>query len=274
MNQAELLALFDRQVRYEAEDPLSDRTETPGVVRIAPLDEGARWGWVIWSDLDESTADAAIRQQVDYFTQRGQNFEWKLFAHDRPADLGARLLRHGFVQEESETVMALDLLNELQLVRPTSELKLTLQADIRKVTDDAMLAQVARLEEAIWGRPFDWLMTELGAELLLPGEPTVMHLAYLDGAPAAAAWMRFYEGTQFAALFGGSTLPQYRNRGLYTALLQARAAEARRRGYRFLTVDAGEMSRPILEKRGFVALTTATEYKYYVKTEWDADLTD
>ena len=103
MNRAELLALFDRQVRYEAEDPLSDRTETPGVVRIAPLDEGARWGWVIWSDLNEQTADAAIREQVDFFRARGQNFEWKLFAHDQPADLGARLLRHGFVKEAALT---------------------------------------------------------------------------------------------------------------------------------------------------------------------------
>jgi GNAT superfamily N-acetyltransferase len=258
MDRAELLALFDRQVRYEAEDPLSDRQASQRVVRIAPLDEGARWGWVIWSDLDEQTADAAIREQVDFFTQRRQSFEWKLFGHDKPADLGARLARHGFVEEESETVMVLDLTGFENLSGLASH-------DIRKVTDDAGLRKVARLEEAIWGRPFDWLMTELGAELLLPGEPTVMYLAYLDDQPAAAAWMRFYEGTQFAALFGGSTLPQHRNRGLYTALLQARAAEASRRGYLFLTVDAGEMSRPILERRGFIALTTATEYKYYVK---------
>lgn len=266
MNRAELLALFDRQVRYEAEDPLSDRSETPGVVRIAPLDEGARWGWVIWSDLDAQTADAAIREQVAFFRGRGQNFEWKLFAHDRPADLGQRLLQHGFVMGESETVMALDLdthpsgLATLRSSAPTGGARIT----IRKVTTDADLRAVARLEEAIWGRRFDWLMTELGAELLLPDEPTVMYLACLDGAPAAAAWMRFYAGADFAALFGGSTLPEHRNKGLYTALLRARAAEAIRRGVRYLTVDAGDMSRPILERQGFLALTTATEYKYYV----------
>ncbi|MCU0507646.1 MAG: GNAT family N-acetyltransferase [Anaerolineae bacterium] len=262
MHPDELLSLFDRQVRFEAEDPLSDRQESPGVVRIAPLDEGARWGWVIWSDLTEANADAAIRAQVDYFVARGQNFEWKLFAHDRPADLGARLLRHRFVEGESETVMALDLRDHADLGGPAPH-------DVRKVTDDAALREVARLETTIWGNPHNWIVTELGAELLLPGEPTVMYLAYIDGQPAAAAWIRFYEGTQFAALFGGSTLPEYRERGLYTALLQVRAAEARRRGYRFLTVDAGEMSRPILEKRGFIALTTATEYKYYVGQKRD-----
>jgi hypothetical protein len=34
------------------------------------------------------------------------------------------------------------------------------------------------------------------------------------------------------------------------------------------------MSRPILEKRGFIALTTATAYKFYVKTEFNADDSD
>jgi GNAT superfamily N-acetyltransferase len=124
-------------------------------------------------------------------------------------------------------------------------------ADIRKVTGLAGLREIIRLKEVVYGERFDWIETELGAELLLPGEPTVIYLAYDEGQPAAAAWMRFYEGTQFAALFGGSTLPDRRNRGFYTALLAVRAAEARRRGYRFLTVDAGDMSRPILERRGF-----------------------
>jgi GNAT superfamily N-acetyltransferase len=261
MNREQILALFDRQVRFEALDPLGDiqavPPERPLVLRDSPTTPGARWGWVSWSDLDASNADAAIQEQVAYFAGRGQNFEWKRFGHDRPADLDERLIRHGFVREEHETVMAFDLAERDLPPAPA--------ADIRKVADEAGLSAIARLEDAVWGIPHDWILTELGAEMLLPGEPTVLYLACVDGEPAAAAWMRFYEGTQFAALFGGSTLPQHRNRGLYTALLAARAAEARRRGYRFLTVDAGEMSRPILEKRGFVTLTTATAYKYYVR---------
>ena len=62
----------------------------------------------------------------------------------------------------------------------------------------------------------------------------------------------------FASLWGGSTLPELRKRGLYTSLLNARLEEARQRGFRYLTVDAGDMSRPILEKRGFRLLTHAT----------------
>lgn len=265
MDRDELLALFDRQVRLESFSPLAEREylpeDEPLVVRDSPLDEGARWGWISYSNLDESNADRLIQEQIDFFTRKRQNFEWKLFGHDRPANLGARLQRHGFVEEERETVMVYDLAEDPTGLRDLSGVASIV---IRKVTDEGALAEVMRLEEAVWGHPFDWIMAELGAELLLPDEPTVMYVAYVDAHPAAAAWMRFYEGSDFAALFGGSTLPQHRRKGLYTALLAARAVEAARRGYRFLTVDAGDMSRPILEKRGFLAITTATAYKYYV----------
>ena len=60
-------------------------------------------------------------------------------------------------------------------------------------------------------------------------------------------------------LWGGSTLPDYRKQGLYTGLLAVRAREAQARGRRFLTVDASPMSRPILERFGFVTIAMATE---------------
>ena len=69
---------------------------------------------------------------------------------------------------------------------------------------------------------------------------------------------RFPAHSAFASLWGGSTLPELRGRGLYTGLLAARLQEARARGARYLTVDAGPMSRPILERRGFRLLTHAT----------------
>jgi len=71
--------------------------------------------------------------------------------------------------------------------------------------------------------------------------------------------IRFHPRSSFASLWGGSTVPERRRRGLYTALLAVRAQEARRRGYRFLTIDASPMSRPICEKHGFQFLTCAHE---------------
>lgn len=85
-----------------------------------------------------------------------------------------------------------------------------------------------------------------------------VYVAYVNAIPAACGWIRFPQASAFASLWGGSTLPELRKRGLYTALLAARVQEAIRRGAPYLTVDAGHMSRPILEKRGFRLLTYAT----------------
>ena len=56
--------------------------------------------------------------------------------------------------------------------------------------------------------------------------------------------------SSFASLWGGSTLPSFRRKGYYKKLLTVRA----QKGHPFLTVDAGSMSRPILEKYGFICL--------------------
>jgi hypothetical protein len=59
------------------------------VVRQVGADRG--WSGVVWSDLDQDTADTAIAAQVQYFASMGHEFEWKLYVHDRPDDLAGRL---------------------------------------------------------------------------------------------------------------------------------------------------------------------------------------
>ncbi|HZZ34676.1 MAG TPA: GNAT family N-acetyltransferase, partial [Caulobacteraceae bacterium] len=81
-------------------------------------------------------------------------------------------------------------------------------------------------------------------------------VAYAGVAPVAAGRLEMIPGSAFAGLYGGGTAPEQRGRGVYRALVAARAAEARARGYRYLTVDARETSRPILERLGFQRLAT------------------
>ncbi len=51
---------------------------------------------MVWSDLGADDADAAIAEQVAYYTALGLPFEWKLYGHDLPADLEKRLVAAGF----------------------------------------------------------------------------------------------------------------------------------------------------------------------------------
>jgi GNAT superfamily N-acetyltransferase len=64
----------------------------------------------------------------------------------------------------------------------------------------------------------------------------------------------------FARLLGGSTLPQWRGRGIYRALIAARAQRAAARSVKYLQVDASNDSTPILCRLGFRAVTTTTTY--------------
>jgi GNAT superfamily N-acetyltransferase len=72
--------------------------------------------------------------------------------------------------------------------------------------------------------------------------------------------VRFVQGTDFATLWGGSTLPDWRGRGIYRAIVAYRANLAAQRGFRYLQVDASADSRPILERLGFITVTTTTPF--------------
>jgi GNAT superfamily N-acetyltransferase len=77
-------------------------------------------------------------------------------------------------------------------------------------------------------------------------------LAWIDGRPAASAtvvWSRLG-----GLCLGGATYEWARGRGAYRALVRARWDAAVARGTPALVVNAGRMSRPILERLGFVAV--------------------
>ena len=63
---------------------------------------------------------------------------------------------------------------------------------------------------------------------------------------------RLHRGVALADLHGGSVLVKACGRGIYTLLYRRRVEDARARGGRFLAVDAAPMSRPILQRKGFM----------------------
>lgn len=87
-------------------------------------------------------------------------------------------------------------------------------------------------------------------------------VAPAGGEPVSAARMELVPGARFAGLWGGGTVRDWRGRGIYRALVAHRARIAAARGHRYLQVDASAQSRPVLERLGFVPLTTTTPYVY------------
>jgi predicted GNAT family acetyltransferase len=112
----------------------------------------------------------------------------------------------------------------------------------------------------VWGGHSDWLVEMLAARRAQDPLSLTVFVAEAEGEVVAAAWVRFRSDSSFATLHGGSTLPEWRGRGIYRALVAARANLALERRFRHLLVDASDASRPILERSGFVAITTTTPF--------------
>lgn len=250
MNTDELLALYDREMRIEVVHPGMIKEADPDLVRF--LRPGPGMSFISYSRLMAENADERIREQIERFAGWDGPFSWDHYSHDQPPDLLERLIAHGFEpEEEPGAVMVLDLSQAPESLFVTSGVSL------RRIQRREELGEVIRIEEGVWGGSFAWIEERLGENLEIPGYLSV-YIAEVDGQPASAAWIYFLPSGHFASLYGGATLPGQRGKGLYTALLAARAREARQRGYRYLTIDAGSMSRPIVERRGFHYLTTIT----------------
>lgn len=252
-----LLRAYDEQLRTEIPDPLPEGMEVEWdgpVVRMGGLDRG---GFVTYRDVSHLPGpelDALIARQRDHFAARGQQVEWKLRGHDLPADLPDRLVAAGFVPEDLETVV-------IGLAAPLAQPPVLPDGvTLREVTARADLERIAAMEEAVWHDDRSHLVFGLAKELAADPEGLTIVVAEAGDTVVSAGWVRYEKGTEFAGLWGGSTLEQWRGRGIYKALVAHRAVRAVERGYRYLQVDASPDSRPILERLGLIAVTTTTPY--------------
>jgi len=268
---AELLALFDAERRTEPRPEPGVRYERAGGVLRAI---GA-WNAVCVAELTLESADSVIAEQVAFFRSMcmdggpdgaepgsGQDrfLEWKVYGHDLPPDLGSRLAEAGFEPEEPETLMVLDL--ACGLPEHSGAGASHTAVEIRLVTDATGVADATTAARAAFGRDDDWESARTEEYRRRLSDPTMgLYVAYLDNRPVASARVEFSPRRSFAGLWGGGTIPECRGRGIYRALVRARAEEARGRGYQYLRVDARATSRPILERLGFIPLSNIVEWR-------------
>jgi GNAT superfamily N-acetyltransferase len=254
---AELLAAYDTQLRGRVPErlPPGVGVERDGpLLRIVGMSGGGFVGYRDLGGLDGPGLDELIARQVRVFADRGEQFEWKLHGHDRPADLAQHLRAAGFVPDEQETVV-IGAVADI-----AAEPRLPAGATLREVAERHDLDRIARMEEAIWGDDRSWLADALEAERAADPDAIAIVVAEAADAVVCAGWVRFVAGSDFATLWGGGTLPDWRGHGIYRAVVAYRARLAVRRGFRFLQVDASAETRPILERLGFVAVTTTTPF--------------
>lgn len=140
-----------------------------------------------------------------------------------------------------------------------------------KIPPDIKVRVVTRTEAQLWAetnargwaqehpeyRPF---FLELGA-IICAREGSPAFLAEIDGKPGAAGSLSIHEGV---ALFAGAaTVPEFRRRGLQTALLHARLQYAFEHGcdLAMIVAEPGGGSQRNAERRGFSVVYTRFKWK-------------
>lgn len=208
--------------------------------------------------LDGQALDDLIAETITFFAADPeiQSFEWKTRGHDRPADLPERLRRHGFRADDVETVMVGDAALLAQDVSLPGEVSVR---RIDNVPDPyPEMVKAADAQARAFGFPFgvEDFMRRIEKK---PGLVEIW-VAEAQGEVICTGRLEAVPDSEFAGLWGGGTVPEWRGKGIYRALTAARAKSALARNLRYLQSDCTEFSRPILEKSGLVPVTTTTPF--------------
>jgi hypothetical protein len=239
----ELLAEYDREMRRDPPNSSGATFERAGAL----VRERHTGDTIIYSELTSASAPAAVLAESRRAEALGRELEWKVYSHDQPAELPSILKAAGFRPDEPETLVIFDL-RELQGAEPGLH-----GLTVREVDGPGPFEDALSVSQAAFGPSGPQGLEKFRSRL---DDPTArLFVAYWDGRPISAGRLELPPGRSFAGLWGGGTVPDARHHGAYRALVYARAERARAAGYRYVTVDARETSRPILERLGFVSLT-------------------
>ncbi len=257
----EYLDAYDSQLRTDAETPSAVAVTRLGPLRLVTFPGGR--GFVTYRGLDG--ADAAtigdwVEQALAHYRDSGgiARVEWKTRGHDRAPGLHEALVRNGFAAEESESIM----IGEAALLavdRPPPP-----GIEVRQVTSEADVRAMTAMQEEIFGGGFADEMAEALIRRLRFGDGMELWIAEIGGRIVSSGRLEPVDGSEFAGIWGGATLPEWRGRGIYRALTAVRARSALRLGKRLIHSDSTEHSRPILERAGLVKVSTTTPYVWRV----------
>jgi GNAT superfamily N-acetyltransferase len=189
------------------------------------------------------------------FAARGAEVSVELSNLADPA-IGEMLTRRGYRLASYENVLGLTLGGAAELLAPPG-------VEVRPSGDDELDIWLEVVLDAVahpdteglpWIDDFPRQVLE-NAERDLVAAGARHYLALVDGVPAGAASMAIQDGF---AQFSAATAPAFRRRGVQSALLAARVADAAAAGCELalVTVQPGSRSQRNVQRRGFDLLYT------------------
>lgn len=254
-----LLQAYDEQLRTDAETPSAISVTRLGPLRLVTFLGGR--GFVTYRDLggaDEPEVRKLVADAIAHFRADGgiTKVEWKTRGHDHAPGLHDALLEHGFVPEDPESIM----IGEAAAL--AADVPLPDGVTLRQVTEEPDVRAMCAMQDEVFGAPVSDETANAILRRQALGDGMELWVAEADGKIVTAGRLEPVADTEVAGIWGGSTRPEWRGRGIYRALTAARARSALALGKTLIHSDSTEYSRPILERYGFVKVSTTTPYAW------------
>jgi GNAT superfamily N-acetyltransferase len=201
---------------------------------------------VVRANLAPEQADEVIAESIERLRAYGVPGTWHVGPGMRPADLGARLIAHGFTYAGDDIGMAADL----------RTLPTTLEAPPGLLIDRVHNEQ----ELAIWTRTLAAGFGEGEREAAWTGEmyrriglgdqlPWRHYLGNLGGTPVATASL--FLGAGVAGIYFVFTVEEARRQGIGAAITLAALRDAQALGYLVGVLGASELGYSVYQRLGF-----------------------
>jgi hypothetical protein len=252
---AHFLAAYDSQLRTDAETPGAIAVTRLGPLRLVTFAGGR--GFITYQSLGELDFGSLVPEALEHYRSDPEitHVEWKTRQHDVAPGLYEALADNGFVADEPESIMIGDAAG-LAVDVPLPE-----GVTLRRVTEEADVRAMSDMQSEVFGPPFHDDTVELMGRLALD-DGIELWVAEAGGEIVTAGRIEPVAGSDFAGIWGGATRAEWRGRGIYRALTAARARSAIAMGKSLIHSDSTEYSRPILERSGFLAVSTTTPYNW------------
>lgn len=256
---SDLVAAYDKQLRTDAETPSAVNVARHGPLRLVTFLGGR--GFITYQDLGGADADTVRRlvpAALAYYRADPDivRIEWKTRGHDQAPGLHEALRENGFTPDEPESIM----IGEARLL--AVDIALPEGVTLRTVTDESEVRAMSAMQDEVFGdRVSDKTANALLRRLSL-NDGMQLWVAEAAGRIVGAGRLEPVAGTDFAGIWGGATLPQWRGQGIYRAVTAARAHSALAVGKSLINSDSTECSRPMHERSGLVKVSTTTHYHW------------
>jgi GNAT superfamily N-acetyltransferase len=230
--------------------------ERPGWMQlVTPSAPGTFLNEILLSQVADEDAEGVIDEVLADHRARRRPVKWCVGHWTRPADLGQRLERRGFVRHPvramgCETARIVDVPAGVGFV----------------AVDEQNLETYLAIEARGWGLPADQIpLQERSYLAAIAAQPRTAHFfaATLHGAMVGTCGVFLRDG--YGYLVGSQVLERARGKGIYRALVAARLAFLREIRFELAVTHARDAtSAPMLEHLGF---ETIYPYDVYCSPE-------